>query len=131
MLFGLNAQAQLNGYFTRFEDFGSNLPSKTEFKAWQNESVILPFVLDVDSTEILSFQLKTGERNFSTEVLQLHLVEGDISAGNCGNNKKNGTFVKEMFPDRAETLESANFTINNNKAYGLVKIYIPSNAKPG
>lgn len=131
VVLGSSAQAQLNGHFTVFEDFGSKVPGRNEFKAWRNETLILPFVINADSTEVLNFQLKMGGRQVRAEVLQLHLVEGDLSAGSCGNNKKNGTFVKEMFPDRAVSLDGKAFELESNTAYGLVKIEIPETLKPG
>ncbi|PZX47690.1 uncharacterized protein DUF4091 [Algoriphagus chordae] len=131
MSLGNYAQAQLNAHFTTFEDFGSKAPNKSEFKAWRNESVILPFLIYSDSTKGLDFQLKVEGKNVKAELIQLHLVEGDISAGNCGNAKKNGTFVKDFFPDRAETLQGNSFTVESAITYGLVKIQIPEKLKPG
>lgn len=130
-LTGFNTQAQISGHFTTFEDFGSPLTSKSEFKAWRNESIILPFLIYADSAEILNFELKVGEKKIKAEVIQLHLVEGDISAGNCGLNKTNGTFVKKMFPDRAEFLEGNSFQVESSTSYGLVNIEISKKLKAG
>lgn len=131
MFLGNHAHAQFNAHFTTFEDFGSKVSNKSVFKAWQNESVILPFLISTDSTKGLDFHLKVEGKNIKTEVIQLHLVEGDISAGSCGNVKKNGTFVKQMFPDRAETLVGNSFKVENSTTYGLVKIKIPEKLKSG
>lgn len=128
---GNQTQAQLSAHFTLFEDFGSKVPNKSEFKAWRNETVILPFLIVTDSTKGLDFQLKIEGKNIRSEVIQLHLVEGDLSAGNCGNTKKNGTFVKQMFPDRAESLAGNSFKVESSKTFGLVKISIPEKLKPG
>ncbi|MEB2785149.1 glycoside hydrolase domain-containing protein [Algoriphagus persicinus] len=131
LFLGYQAQAQLSAYFTAFEDFGSELPNKSEFKVWRNETLILPFLINTDSTKDLDFQLKVNGKNVKTEVFQLHLVEGDISAGNCGITKKNGTFVKQMFPDRAESIVGNSFKVESSTTYGLVKISIPEKLKHG
>lgn len=128
---GYQAHAQLSAHFTVFEDFGSKIPLKSEIKAWRNETVILPFLITADSTKGLDFQLRIEGKKIKKEVIQLHLVEGDISAGSCGNVKKNGTFVKQLFPDRAETLKGNSFKVENSTTYGLVKIVIPKNLKKG
>ncbi|WP_339868299.1 glycoside hydrolase domain-containing protein [uncultured Algoriphagus sp.] len=131
LAFGNCAQAQLSGYFTSFEEFGTMLPNKTEVKAWRNESLILPFLINGDSTKVLNFEIKTDSKKIKSDLVQLHLVEGDISGGNCGATKKKGTFVKKRFPDRAEFIKGSSFVPDSTTSYGLVKIEIPDNLKPG
>lgn len=124
-------QAQLTGYFTSFENFNSKLTNKSIFKAWHNETMILPFMIRAESTEELNFQLKMGGKNVIAEMVKLHMVKGDLSAGNCGNTKKNGIFEERMFPDRAEFIQSDSFKLDNTTSYGLIKIEIPKRLKTG
>ncbi len=131
MSFGYQAQAHLNAFFTRFEDFGSKVPNKSEFRAWRNETLILPFLVTSDSSKGIDFQLKIEGKNIKAEVVQLHLVEGDLSAGYCGNSKKSGTFVKQLFPDRAEFIKGESFIVESTTTYGLVEIQLPEKLKPG
>lgn len=124
-------QAQLTGSFTSLENFNSELVNKSIFKAWHNETVILPFWIRADSTEEMNFQLKMGGKNITAEMVKLHLIKGDLSAGNCGNTKKNGTFEERMFPDRAEFINGNSFKVDNTISYGLVKLEIPKRLKNG
>ncbi|MDR7130536.1 hypothetical protein J2X69_002892 [Algoriphagus sp. 4150] len=124
-------QAQITGHFTTFEDWGAEFPDNKVTKAWKNETVILPFVINSETVSDLNFRLTSTGENIQLEVVQLHAVEGDASAGNCGTAKANGTFEKQMFPDRAEFLTENSFKAEGGTSYGAVKIKIPEKLKSG
>ncbi|PZX57782.1 uncharacterized protein DUF4091 [Algoriphagus ratkowskyi] len=123
--------AQIAGAFTTFENFGSRLSDNSVFKSWKNETIILPFLINTDSESDFTVKLSFDSKNFKTELLQLHLVEGDISAGNCGEAISNGNFEKKMFPDRAEVLTNNTFKVEGKTNYGLVKIQGLNKLKSG
>jgi hypothetical protein len=124
-------QAQVTGFFTSFEDFGSKFSDNTEFKAWKNETLLLPFVIKADTLNAINFQLSIAAKNVKTEFVQLHPVEGDSAAGNCGEAVANGNFEKKMFPDRAEFLTNDSLTVISTTSYGLVKLTLPEKLKSG
>ncbi len=127
----ITIEAQVTGFFTNFENFGSKLSNNTEFKAWKNETLILPFVINADTINSLNFKVSVDAKNIKTEFIQLHLVEGDLSAGNCGEAISDGKFEKKMFPDRAEVLTSNSFKVTTTTSYGLVKLVLPDKLKSG
>ncbi|SFB30696.1 glycoside hydrolase domain-containing protein [Algoriphagus aquimarinus] len=127
----ITIEAQVTGFFTSFEDFGVKLSNNTEFKAWQNETLILPFVINADTINSLNFKVSVDAKNVKTEFVQLHLVEGDLSAGNCGQAISDGVFEKKMFPDRAEVLTNNSFKVITTTSYGLVKLVLPDKLKSG
>lgn len=123
--------AQVSGAFTSFENFGSSLSDNTVFKTWKNETLILPFLINSKSKSDINFKLSLDAKNIKTELMQLHLVEGDMSAGNCGEAITNGDFEKKMFPDRAEVLTNNTFKVEGKTSYGLVKIQGLNKLKSG
>lgn len=131
LFLGFQVQAQLISGFTSLEDFESELPNGQSFVAWRNETLLIPFFIQADTTKSLTYELELNGKNVEAEFFQLHYVKGDISAGNCGNTKKNGTFETKLFPDRAESLSGNEFTVDEKKSFGLLNIEIPEKLKPG
>ncbi|MBN3583038.1 DUF4091 domain-containing protein [Algoriphagus aestuarii] len=124
-------QAQVSGFFTSFENFGTDLPGIPEFKAWRNETLIVPLVINADPLRSIDYNLSIASKNAHAEFAQLHFIEGDLSAGNCGEAIANGTFEKKMFPDRVEVVKNSSFEVNTASSFGIVKLTLESKLKPG
>lgn len=124
--------AQTNkAVFTSFRYMESEYANKTVFKGWKNETLILPIRLVSSPAVPLTFNLKSSNPLISASVYQLHYVEGDISAGNCGTNKSGGVFEKRQFSDRAEKLKSNTFLSDTTNHYILLELRIDQKSKTG
>ncbi len=124
--------AQTNkAVFTSFRNMESEYANKTVFKGWKNETLILPIRLVSSPAVPLTFDLKSSNPLISASVYQLHYVEGDISAGNCGTNKSGGVFEKRQFPDRAEKLKSNTILSDTIIHYILLELRIDQKSKAG
>lgn len=117
--------------FTSFRNLEGELADKTVFKGWKNETLILPIRLVSSPAVPLTFNIKSSNTFISASVYQLHYVEGDISAGNCGTDKSGGVFEKRQFPDRAEKLNSNTFLSDTANHYILLELKVDQKTKAG
>jgi hypothetical protein len=124
--------AQTNkAVFTSFRDMESEYAAKTVFKAWKNETLVLPIRLVSRPSVPLTFNLKSSNPLITASVYQLHYVEGDISSGNCGTTKSGGIFEKRQFPDRAEKLKTKSFISDTATYYMLLELRVDPKTKAG
>lgn len=117
--------------FTSFRNMESEYANKTVFKGWKNEILILPIRLVSSVSVPLTFNFKSSNPSISASVYQLHYVEGDISAGNCGTTKSEGVFDKRQFPDRAEKLKSNTILSDTISHFILLELKVDQKTKAG
>jgi hypothetical protein len=105
--------------------------SSGEYKAWKNESVLIPFRFE--SLDIADVDVKFTTKNqvFDVEWFEIFSVWADFSAGHCGQSKAQGTFDRALIPDRAVPLRKAVLSADSTVKWGLVRVNIPKKAKSG
>ncbi|HSJ68265.1 MAG TPA: glycoside hydrolase domain-containing protein, partial [Anditalea sp.] len=117
------AQGDFQANFTDLESFGEPMNSSTTKKAWKNESVMLFIKVNAGSTAPIKVKISSPRKNWSNEIYHLAYVKGDLSAGYCGQDKIDGEFATQMFPDRAIPVKvNTTYTPDSIDHYVMVRI---------
>ncbi len=105
--------------------------SAGDYKAWKNESVVIPFRFESTDVREVDIQFASENQNLRVEWFEIFSVWADFSAGHCGQAKMQGTFDRALIPDRAVPLKEPLLSADSIVKWGLVRVHIPSKIKSG
>jgi hypothetical protein len=102
---------------------------KGDYSVWKGEKILIPVRFDSkDLTEVeVSFKGPEG----SLQLFQLHQILADLSAGNCGTTKTQGTFEQVSIPDRAELMPARKFKPTSENQWLILQLSISKDISPG